>query len=55
MTSLIYLCTLGAAVFLFHEHLSPMRGLGVLAIIAGVAVLVSDQDKEAPLESPVHG
>ena len=56
MTALIYLCTLSAAVFLFHEVLTPLRIVGILAIIVGVVVLVSDQDStEAIVESPVHG
>ncbi len=56
MTALIYLCTLGAAVFLFHEVLSPIRILGIIAIIVGVVVLVSDENSpDLPIESPVQG
>ena len=56
MTALIYLCTLGAAIFLFHEVLTPLRVVGIIAIIIGVAILVTDQNSEAVvLESPVHG
>jgi drug/metabolite transporter (DMT)-like permease len=56
MTALIYLCTLGAAVFLFHEVLTPLRIVGILAIIAGVVVLVSDENSpETVVEGPVHG
>jgi drug/metabolite transporter (DMT)-like permease len=55
MTALIYLCTLGAAIFLFHEVLSPLRLCGVVAIIAGVIVLVSDENSKIVPDSPVHG
>ncbi len=56
MTALIYLCTLGAAIFLFHEVLTPLRIVGILAIIIGVVVLVSDENSpETVVESPVHG
>jgi drug/metabolite transporter (DMT)-like permease len=55
MTALIYLCTLGAAVFLFHEVLSPMRVVGIVAIIAGVVLLASDENSARDVESPVHG
>jgi drug/metabolite transporter (DMT)-like permease len=55
MTALIYLCTLGAAIFLFHETLSPLRIVGILAIIIGVVVLVSDENSPEVVESPVHG
>ena len=56
MTALIYLCTLSAAVFLFHEVLSPLRIVGIIAIIVGVVVLVSDQNSpDLPIESPVQG
>jgi drug/metabolite transporter (DMT)-like permease len=55
MTALIYLCTLSAAIFLFHEVLTPMRIVGIIAIIVGVVVLVSDQDSPEVLESPVRG
>ncbi len=55
MTALIYLCTLGAAVFLFHEVLTPLRIVGILAIIAGVSLLAMDENSDRELESPVHG
>ncbi len=55
MTALIYLCTLGAAIFLFHEVLTPMRIVGILAIIAGVVILASDENSAREVESPVHG
>ncbi len=56
MTALIYLCTLGAAIFLFHEVLTPLRVVGIVAIVVGVAILVTDRNSEAPvIESPVHG
>jgi drug/metabolite transporter (DMT)-like permease len=55
MTALIYLCTLGAAVFLFHEALSPLRVVGIVAIIAGVVLLASDENSARDVESPVHG
>ncbi len=55
MTALIYLCTLSAAIFLFHEVLTPLRVVGIIAIIVGVVVLVSDQDSPEVLESPVQG
>ncbi len=55
MTALIYLCTLSAAIFLFHEVLTPMRIVGILAIIVGVVVLASDQNSPEVVESPVHG
>ena len=48
ITAASYLTTLMAAVFLFHETLSPMRVLGVVAIIGGVTLLVSDRDTVAP-------
>ena len=55
MTALIYLCTLAAAIFLFHEMLTPMRVVGILAIIAGVVMLASDENSARDVESPVHG
>ena len=55
MTALIYLCTLGAAIFLFHEVLTPMRIIGILAIVAGVVLLASDENSARDAESPVHG
>jgi len=48
MTATIYLATLAAAVFLFHEHLNPTRIAGVLVIIAGVVTLASDEDTHRP-------
>jgi len=48
MTATIYLATLAAAVFLFHEHLNPTRIVGVLVIIAGVLLLASDEDSPHP-------
>ncbi len=48
MTASIYLTTLAAAVFLFHENLNPTRILGVLVIIGGVVLLASDEDSHRP-------
>lgn len=42
MTAVIYVSTLVAAVTLFHEHLNPMRIVGVAVIGVGVALLASD-------------
>lgn len=51
MTAAVYLSTLTAAVVLFHEHLNAIRILGVLAILAGVALLASDENS-AKAEKP---
>lgn len=53
MTATIYLATLSAAVFLFHEHLNPIRIFGVVAIVAGVGLLASDGD--SPKVEPQGG
>ena len=44
MTAASYLTTLAAAVFLFHESLTPMRIAGIVTIIGGVTLLISDED-----------
>lgn len=44
MTATIYVATLTAAVVLFHERLNPMRIMGVVAIVAGVGLLASDEN-----------
>jgi len=44
ITAAIYLMSLAAAVFIFHETLNPLRIAGVVAIIAGVALLAGDHD-----------
>lgn len=44
MTAGMYVSTLAAAVILFHEHLTPLRILGVVAILGGVGLLASDKD-----------
>ena len=45
MTSLVYICTLGAAVGLFHEVLTPVRLLGIALILSGVVLLAGDEDR----------
>jgi multidrug transporter EmrE-like cation transporter len=44
MTAAVYVATLTAAVVLFHEHLNPIRVLGVLSIVLGVGFLASDEN-----------
>ena len=48
ITAASYLTTLAAAVFLFHETLSPLRIAGIVAIIGGVTLLISDRDTPIP-------
>ncbi len=55
MTATVYLATLGAAVFLFHEHLNPTRIAGVVVIVAGVLLLASDEDTQRPEKGAVEG
>lgn len=57
MTATVYIATLSAAVLVFHEHLTPMRLLGVCAILAGVGLLASDENsaKSGAVLEPVHG
>ena len=52
LTSLMYVTTLLAAVFVFHEALTPLRVLGVVTIMAGVVILSSDQDSDPPPAAP---
>lgn len=54
MTATIYIATLTTAVLVFHETLSPTRIAGVVAIIAGVVVMASDEDSatEPPRPAP---
>jgi drug/metabolite transporter (DMT)-like permease len=47
MTAGMYVTTLAAAVILFHEHLTALRILGVLAILGGVGLLASDKNSPA--------
>jgi len=59
MTAIIYVSTLVAAVFLFHERLNPTRIAGVVVIALGVALLASDSgagDHKLgdPKENPPH-
>lgn len=54
MTASMYLLTLTAGVVLFHEHLTPIRLLGVVAIVGGVALLASDENSPKP-QSPSSG
>lgn len=44
MTATIYLTTLATAVLVFHETLNATRIAGVVAIIAGVVLMASDED-----------
>lgn len=44
MTALVYVATLAAAVFMFHERLNATRIVGVLVIMAGVVLLASDEN-----------
>jgi drug/metabolite transporter (DMT)-like permease len=55
MTATIYLATLAAAVFMFHERLNPTRVAGVVVIIAGVLLLASDEDTHRPGKDAVDG
>ena len=55
MTAMVYLTTLAAAVFLFHEVLTPLRVIGILTIIVGVGVLASDENSEELVPSPGLG
>lgn len=55
MTATIYLATLAAAVFMFHERLNPTRVAGVAVIIAGVLLLASDEDTLRPEKGAVDG
>ena len=52
LTSLMYVTTLLAAVFVFHEALNPLRLLGVATIMVGVVILSSDADTEKPIKPP---
>jgi len=55
MTAMVYLTTLAAAVFLFHEVLTPLRIVGILTILVGVGVLASDENSVEPPPSPGLG
>lgn len=55
MTAMVYLTTLAAAVFQFHEVLTPLRVIGILTIIVGVGVLASDENSDELLPSPGLG
>lgn len=46
MTAMMYLTTLTAAIFLFHEVLTPLRWLGIGAIVAGVLMLAADENSD---------
>ncbi|WP_293905185.1 EamA family transporter [Phenylobacterium sp.] len=46
MTGAIYVATLAAAVLVFHETMNLTRIVGVVAIIAGVVLMASDEDSE---------
>ncbi len=43
--SLTYVWVTGLSMYFFHEHLNPAKALGVLVIVAGVAVLGRDGRK----------
>lgn len=53
MTALIYVCTVVAAVVLFHEAVTPVRLVGVALIMGGVALLAGDEDRAKP-PAPAH-
>jgi drug/metabolite transporter (DMT)-like permease len=55
MTASVYLTTLAAAVFLFHEHLTPLRVIGIVTIMVGVGVLASDENSVEVVPSPSLG
>ncbi len=55
MTAMVYLTTLAAAVFLFHEILTPLRFVGILTIIVGVGILASDENSDDLVPSPGLG
>lgn len=42
LTAVIYVAVTGASVALFHEAVGPLRGLGIALIVAGVAVVGSE-------------
>lgn len=52
LSSLVYVTSLIAAVTLFHEQTNLIRIVGLLTIMAGVAVLSADEDTEAQPPSP---
>lgn len=53
MTSVIYICTLAAAVGLFHETVTPVRLVGIALILGGVVLLAGDEDR-AKAPAPAH-
>jgi drug/metabolite transporter (DMT)-like permease len=55
MTAMVYLTTLAAAVFQFHEVLTPLRVVGILTVIVGVGILASDENSEDLVPSPGLG
>jgi drug/metabolite transporter (DMT)-like permease len=52
-TALSYVMVSTCAVIFFHEHLSPLRMLGILAILIGVVLVGSSEHKTTELELPV--
>lgn len=55
MTGAIYVATLATAVLVFHESLDPVRIIGVVAIIAGVILMASDEDSVREPPGPARG
>jgi multidrug transporter EmrE-like cation transporter len=52
-TALSYVIVSACAVLFFHEHLTPLRMLGIAAILAGVLLVGSSEHKTTALELPV--
>jgi len=52
LSSLVYVTSLIAAVTLFHERTNLIRIIGLLTIMAGVAVLSADENTETQPPSP---
>lgn len=43
MSALLYVCSLVAAVVLFHEHVTLIRLVGLATVVTGVVVLASEE------------
>jgi drug/metabolite transporter (DMT)-like permease len=55
MTAIIYVTTFAAAVLLFGERPNVTRLVGLLVILAGVVLLVSDENSPASSKGPADG
>jgi drug/metabolite transporter (DMT)-like permease len=55
MTAIVYVTTFAAAVLLFGERPNVTRIVGLLVILAGVVLLVSDENSPPSPKAPIDG